>query len=495
MSFRRFACWSVALLPLYFLLAAVVPPFDDELYYWCWSRDLQLSYYDHPPMVAYLIRASTELFGDGLVAVRLPAILGTLVVVLVVGWLSRPRNLLPAVFLSPMLTFNAVMVTPDTPLLLFWALYLAWLVAIHDRLGRDAGRCELALWALGGAVLGCGVLGKYTTGLAALAGTVSFLVSGVPVRRWLVGYVLHAAVAFLVASPILIHNVRHDFVPIRYQWGHSMSSPDPGLGAFAEFLGVQLLLVGSIPFVVFVWALRNRRELLADTRLRPVLCLFVIPMAFFLLKATRGRLEGNWAFPCYLACWPLACLWYSRVRGSTAWRWTTRAAFALPLGVSGVLALHLVEPLPVFPPSADRATRQWAKVELVRRVAADLRASGYAGPVYAVNYQWTALLRREGIDARQIPGVSRPSHFTERPAPPPDPARVVVFIDSAAPDPELPPGFGPPRDEAVYPLWVRGSRFAVCRVIDCSDPGAGIGRPRPGNFAERLDPTTVESRR
>src|SRR5437899_384467 len=49
-SFRGFSWFLLALVPLYLALAALVPPFDDELYYWCWSRDLQLSYYDHPPM-------------------------------------------------------------------------------------------------------------------------------------------------------------------------------------------------------------------------------------------------------------------------------------------------------------------------------------------------------------------------------------------------------------------------------------------------------------
>ena len=91
MSFRGFCSLClVALLPVYLVLAALLPPFDDRLYYWCWSRDLQLSYYDHPPMVAYMIRASTELFGNGIFAIRLPAVLRhALVVGLVLGWTSR----------------------------------------------------------------------------------------------------------------------------------------------------------------------------------------------------------------------------------------------------------------------------------------------------------------------------------------------------------------------------------------------------------------------
>src|SRR5438128_8966205 len=79
-SFRGF-CWLlVAMVPAYLGLAALLPPFDDELYYWCWSRDLQLSYYDHPPMVAYMIRGTTELFGTSVFAIRLPAVLSAAVV-------------------------------------------------------------------------------------------------------------------------------------------------------------------------------------------------------------------------------------------------------------------------------------------------------------------------------------------------------------------------------------------------------------------------------
>src|SRR5439155_10998336 len=103
-------------------------------YYWCWSERLQWSYYAHPPMTAYMIRAATAVFGDTLFAIRLPAVVSTLTVLAVIGWLTRPRDLLPFAVVTPLFTLGAVIVTPDTPLLMFWALYVAWLVAVHERL-------------------------------------------------------------------------------------------------------------------------------------------------------------------------------------------------------------------------------------------------------------------------------------------------------------------------------------------------------------------------
>lgn len=484
MSFRGFCYFLAALVPVYLALAALVPPFDDELYYWCWSRDLQLSYYDHPPMVAYMIRGATELLGHSIFVMRLPAVLSAVFVAGVIGWLSKPRDLTPLVLLSPVLTFAAVLVTPDTPMLMFWALYLAWLVKVHEQLDRGV---PVYLWFLGGLILGLGLLGKYTTGLAAVAGGVSFLAAG-DARRWGAGYALHAAVAALVASPILIHNLRTDFASLRYQWGHSMSSPAPGLGPFAEFVGVQLLLFGALPGVVFVWAIRNRAELLAEPRLRVCLCLFVLPLAFFLLKATRGRVEGNWAFPCYLACWPLAAEWYCRVRESARVRWAARGAFALPIGVSVFFAVHLFEPVPLLPAAADRPTRQREKMELARQLAADLRSAGYTGPVYAPTYQWAAVLRWHGIDARQIVGASRPSYFTERPGLSGEPRGALVFTEAPA-VPTDPFGCGPPRSAVRYPLVVRGVPRESCWLLDYSGKdGTGV-RVNLAAGTGRLDPT------
>ena len=35
-------------------------------------------------------------------------------------------------------------------------------------------------------------------------------------------------VAFVVTLPILVHNVRHDFAPLLYQWKHSMAARSAG---------------------------------------------------------------------------------------------------------------------------------------------------------------------------------------------------------------------------------------------------------------------------
>ena len=58
------------LIALRFVAGAVLPLSADEAYYWLWSKHLAAGYYDHPPAIAFLIRAGVTLFGDTSFGVR-----------------------------------------------------------------------------------------------------------------------------------------------------------------------------------------------------------------------------------------------------------------------------------------------------------------------------------------------------------------------------------------------------------------------------------------
>src|SRR4029079_11537242 len=54
----------LALVALRLIAAAFTPLTFDEAYYWMWSKSLAGGYYDHPPMVAAVIRLGTMIAGD-----------------------------------------------------------------------------------------------------------------------------------------------------------------------------------------------------------------------------------------------------------------------------------------------------------------------------------------------------------------------------------------------------------------------------------------------
>ncbi len=456
------------LLAGYVALSAVVPPADDEFYYWCWAQTPQLSYFDHPPMTAVMIRATTALFGDSLVALRLPACLTNVIVIAIIGWLTVPRRWVPVLLLTPLFSYGAVIVTPDTPLLLFWSLYVAWLVVVHRKLTPESGEegsIPLGMWLVGGAILGCGMLGKYTTGLAVPAGFATFLLARASWRKWLPGYALHGVIALLVFSPVILFNIERDFAPLKFQWNHAMAGKEPGWKPFGEFAGMQILLVGTMPFLLLPWVVWKWRELAADPKLRVCSAMFAIPFAFFLYKATRGPLEGNWGLACFVSCWPIAVYWFEKVAAERAWlRVTAASTFAIPAGCVLLVTVHLIRPLWFFPPQHDRITRQTVKLELAKRAAADAKEIGEPIPMYITNYQWTALMRFAGADARQIEGATRPSHFTTPAQHLTDVDRAYVLSDCPL-DPKLAPGFGPPEIVKFYPLEVRGKRISAMALM------------------------------
>jgi 4-amino-4-deoxy-L-arabinose transferase-like glycosyltransferase len=492
---HRREAWLIAgLLAVYLVLAAVLPAADDEVYYWSWARPLQFSYYDHPPLTAYMIRVSTAVFGDTIFGFRVPACLATAFVVAVIARLSRPKSLLPGIVLTPLFTLGAVMITPDTPLLCAWAAYVWWLVEVHRRLTpmADEGWAPGAaladgvtqsdgvahadgviptdaavpfwLWLVGGVILGCGVLGKYTMALAVPAGFASFCLVWRLWRRWLPGYILHGVISFVVASPILIHNIQHDFVPLLFQWRHSMGDSRPGLKPFGEFVGVQLLLFGTLPFFLYPWVVWNFRKLCENPRLRACACLYAFPMTFFLYKATQAPLQGNWALVMFVSFWPLAAVWYESVSRSKSWREWTVASFVIPAASVVTLTIHLLAPLPVIPIEGDRITRQYALNDATRQIAETIRQRGEPLPVFTPTYQITAWLRFQSLDGRQIDQISRPSHFTQHPEHLTDVDRAYVVAEHLL-QPDYTAGFAEPQLIGKFPIVVRGEEWRSLQLF------------------------------
>src|SRR3954470_4190550 len=115
----------LALVLLRLLAAAWTPLTFDEAYYWMWSKHLAGGYYDHPPMVALVIRLGTLIAGDTELGVRLVSILLALPMswaIYEATWVlfgGRRVAATAAIFLNVtlMAAVGTMIVTPDAPLL------------------------------------------------------------------------------------------------------------------------------------------------------------------------------------------------------------------------------------------------------------------------------------------------------------------------------------------------------------------------------------------
>lgn len=307
------------LLPVFFVAVFIVRLIlggttglgDDEAYYWDWSRHMQLSYYDHPGMIAWLIRASTSIFGDTAFAVRLPAILcNTLATVFLFLLGLEMFSLRTALFAAllhtvlPIFALGGMMAVPDAPMGLAWAFlaWLGWRTASRVTGGTFLGaedRISIFTWLVLGAVLALGFLSKYTAVLVGVS-LVMFFFFDAGLRRVLAssGFGLALMVAAAGTLPVLIWNAQHDWGSFAYH----LSDRQHG-GGGANFTRWLQFWISQAAFFSPVLLLLNLMAMLialfrsSDTRWRYLFWLAFPTLALFSIQALFAEFKPHWTAP------------------------------------------------------------------------------------------------------------------------------------------------------------------------------------------------------
>jgi 4-amino-4-deoxy-L-arabinose transferase-like glycosyltransferase len=296
-------------------LALLFPLTADEAYYWLWSKHLDLSFVDHPPMIAlvnYLLTRGTA----NLLMIRLGAVLITLLVSLVLYQIARELFGKKIAFWSVVLFqilphFIVVWLTQfvELPLALFWSISILLLVRImknnSSALGlpdRQAGIRNSALWGLLGISVGLGYLSKYTMFLFWPCLAMFFWFS--PEHRfWLKRrepyYCL--LISALLFSPVLFWNAQHGWASFTFH----------GTKALSEIWGKNFLpylvdqIVHFTPFLFFslYHVFQFSRSRSTDTKL---LYAFSAPiLLLLLLLPVKIKVWAHWPEIGYLGALPL----------------------------------------------------------------------------------------------------------------------------------------------------------------------------------------------
>ena len=303
--------------------------FFDEAQYWLWGENLDFGYYSKPPLIALVIRASTEVCGLSEFCIRLPSPLlhtATALAIFAAGrrlydarvgfWSALVFATLPGVSLS------AGIVSTDVPLLFCWALALyAAAVCLQSQ----------AVWpaVLLGVAIGLGLNAKYAMGFFVLCGAVYLIAT--PERRHVLAdprLWLALAIAAILIAPNLIWNWTNGFATFSHtadnaKWGGSLLHPQKAL----EFFGAQFGVFGPILFAslgIITW--RGWKSGLPESD--RLLLAFSLPVILLITaQAFVSRAHANWAATAYVAATILVTATMIR---DVKWRW-----------LSGSLALHV----------------------------------------------------------------------------------------------------------------------------------------------------------
>ena len=292
----------------------------EETYYWNYSRHLDLGYLDHPPMVAWLIRGGTALFGTTEFGVRFGAMITAAMASLFVYRLTRnlfdEASALVALVLMqllPFFFFAGIMITPDAPLMAAWAALLYYL----ER-ALIAGRASA--WWGAGISLGLGLLSKYTILMLAPAAFI-FIVWDAQARHWLRHWLPYTAMvlALLIFSPVIYWNATHEWASFAFQTSRRLAEA-PRFSLHRLILSVLVLLTPA--GAVGVWgALWGK----AEPRRRLFMQLSVlVPLTVFFAFSLRHEVKLDWTGTLWIAAVPALAFavvsgWQSAVGGVQGW--------------------------------------------------------------------------------------------------------------------------------------------------------------------------------
>jgi 4-amino-4-deoxy-L-arabinose transferase-like glycosyltransferase len=299
---------TISILRVFYI--PTIPLAPDEAYYWVCSKFPSLSYFDHPPFTIWMIRAFTLLLGDTELAIRLPTVIGCLIIYIVTYLIAKnslttinPWILIFLILSTPIFAVGGIINTPDTYFLMFWALSTFSLFKI---LKENNYKYYLLL----GTTLGFGLLSKYTTVLFLIA----FFIYMILFRRDMLknNYMkltIALVLAFLLFLPVIIWNMQHDFASFKFQLLHGFGKT---LYTRTQIIKNILIYVGGMaavinPFLFVIVIVSSTSYIIKAIKYKnenyqPLLFMAlssVTVILFFGISAIRTKVEANWPLTVY----------------------------------------------------------------------------------------------------------------------------------------------------------------------------------------------------
>jgi hypothetical protein len=302
------------------LLAPLLELGNDEVYYFTYLLRPDWNYFDHPPMVAWMIRVFTL---NGLWTSEMSLRLGSIIASAISTWfifkigklLSSERMGWYAAILYSASIYTGLIagffVLPDSPQMPLWtgALYIMGHLML-----RKSDENNWSIWLLLGLVIGLAALCKVHA-LFLWAGFGLFIL--LQKRQWLVNPRLYisAFITILCLAPILFWNIQNDFITYRF---HSERVTNTGvqLGSFFQEILGEFAYQNPIVFIlvwiaVIMFVMRKFR--FRQNRIGIWLLCMSLPMLFIFWGISLfNHTLPHWSGPAYIPLFFLAAVWFEQ---------------------------------------------------------------------------------------------------------------------------------------------------------------------------------------
>lgn len=267
--------------------ASTTELFDDEAYYWVYSRFLDWGYFDHPPMVALLIKAGYAVFHNELGVRLLMVVLNTATIIIIQDLTGKKDERLFFAIASTVAVaqIGGMMAAPDIPLLFFTALFF-WLYR------RFLQRMNFlnTLWL--GICMACMLYSKYHAVLVIFFALFSnFKLLTKPQAYGA------ALICLLLFAPHLYWQYIHNYPSLQYHLFERNASYYK-FSYTTEYILGQIAMAGPLMGWLLLWAAYKYKPFtLSDKALQYTFVGFYL---VFLVSTLKGRAEANWTVAAFI---------------------------------------------------------------------------------------------------------------------------------------------------------------------------------------------------
>ncbi|HEY0920493.1 ArnT family glycosyltransferase [Devosia sp.] len=312
-----FAAVAGFFLVLKAMMSAVMSPIGDEAYYWLWGQHPDLSYFDHPPLHAWLLRLMQALFGWNLFSLRILT-WATLLATLAVFWswagrlapTDRPSHFwrMTAIYLASPLFLGMTTIAFNDHLMMALVVLSAHAMLLFAERWEAHGRGYRLLY-LSALLLGLAVLSKYNAVFLGLGYAVFILLR--PALRpllatphlWLAGLL-----SIAVQAPVFWWNFAAGFASYRFHFTERWNGPlRLSWEAPVLFVIVALIVVSPFAAVGVVRYLRRRPDGAFAVRARQLAgAVFAVSSLAMLVLASFAEVFFYWNIVAFILVLPLA---------------------------------------------------------------------------------------------------------------------------------------------------------------------------------------------
>ena len=334
----------LATLAIKLVLSAVLPFSGDEAYFLIWGQRPDFGFYDHPPMVGWLLWLMLHI-SDAAWVLRLPIVLFTSFIGyglyrLLREWDEEKAALAALLYWVSPVNLIGVLITTDAGLI-FFSFISVWLLARAMQNGKTR------YFVGAGAAFGLACLSKYFAALLGL-GILAYWAATPQARARSRGFVWLCAASLPFIALNVYWNYSHCWANIMFNVFNRNDD-----AKFAWYKPLVYLLIHvylTTPLVVW-WLVKKRKTLSAawtDARFRLFAFVFVLPMAIFALLSLEKIIGLHWLLSFYPFLFVLLALWLSQAE-----MWKTLRFLLVFSGVH-LAALAVIGLLPM---SVWQATR------------------------------------------------------------------------------------------------------------------------------------------